>query len=45
MDRQRQGGPEHIRDQLKDLHKVYGEAMLELRARKKLRSLLGMDDS
>jgi transposase-like protein len=30
--------------QLKDLQEAYGEAMLELRARKKLQSLLGEDD-
>ena len=39
--------PEDIRDQyerqLKDLQEAYGEAMLELRARKKLQSLLGKD--
>lgn len=41
--------PEDIREQyerqLKDLQEAYGEAMLELRARKKLASLLGQDDS
>lgn len=30
--------------QLKDLQEAYGEAMLELRARKKLQSLLGEED-
>lgn len=39
--------PEDIREQyerqLKDLQEAYGEAMLELRARKKLQSLLGED--
>ena len=39
--------PEDIRDQyekqLKELQEAYGEAMLELRARKKLQSLLGKD--
>jgi transposase-like protein len=30
--------------QLKDLQEAYGEAMLELRARKKLQSLLGEDE-
>lgn len=30
--------------QIKDLQEAYGEAMLELRARKKLQSLLGEDD-
>ena len=41
--------PEDIREQyerqLKDLQEAYGEAMLELRARKKLASLLGKDES
>ncbi|MGY6519457.1 MAG: transposase [Lysobacteraceae bacterium] len=41
--------PEDIREQyerqLKDLQEAYGEAMLELRARKKLQSLLGKDES
>ncbi|MBV6272957.1 DUF1153 domain-containing protein [Alcaligenaceae bacterium CGII-47] len=40
--------PEDIREQyerqLKDLQDAYGEAMLELRARKKLQSLLGEDE-
>ncbi|GAP66610.1 IS3 family transposase orfA [Mizugakiibacter sediminis] len=40
--------PEDVRDQyerqLKDLQEAYGEAMLELRARKKLQSLLGKDE-
>jgi len=40
--------PEDIRDQyerqLKDLQEAYGEAMLELRARKKLQSLLGKEE-
>ena len=40
--------PEDIRGQyerqLKDLQEAYGEAMLELRARKKLQSLLGKDE-
>ena len=31
--------------QLKDLQEAYGEAMLELRARKKLQSLLGKDET
>jgi transposase-like protein len=39
--------PEDVREQyerqLKDLQEAYGEAMLELRARKKLESLLGKD--
>lgn len=41
--------PEDIREQyerqLRDLQEAYGEAMLELRARKKLASLLGEDES
>ena len=41
--------PEDVREQyerqLKDLQEAYGEAMLELRARKKLQSLLGKDES
>jgi transposase-like protein len=40
--------PEDIREQyerqLKDLQEAYGEAMLELRARKKLQSLLGENE-
>jgi transposase-like protein len=41
--------PEDVREQyerqIKDLQEAYGEAMLELRARKKLQSLLGKDES
>ena len=41
--------PEDLREQyerqLKDLQEAYGEAMLELRARKKLASLLGKDET
>lgn len=41
--------PEDIREQyerqLKELQGAYGEAMLELRARKKLQSLLGKDET
>lgn len=41
--------PEDVREQyerqLKDLQEAYGEAMLERRARKKLASLLGKDES
>jgi transposase-like protein len=41
--------PEDVREQyerqLKDLQEAYGEAMLELRARKKLASLLGKDEN
>lgn len=40
--------PEDVRQQyerqLKDLQEAYGEAMLELRARKKLQSLLDKDE-
>ena len=36
---------EQYERQLKELQKAYGEAMLELRARKKLQSLLGQDES
>lgn len=36
---------EHYERQLKDLQEAYGEAMLELRARKKLASLLGKDET
>ena len=35
---------EHHEKQLKDLQEAYGEAMLELRARKKLQCLLGEDE-
>ena len=35
---------EQYERQLKDLQEVYGEAMLELRAREKLQSLLGEDE-
>ena len=41
--------PEDLREQyerqLKELQEAYGEAMLELRARKKLASLLGKDET
>jgi len=41
--------PEDVRQQyerqIKDLQEAYGEAMLELRVRKKLESLLGKDES
>lgn len=41
--------PEDVREQyerqLKDLQEAYGEAMLELRARKQLASLLGKDET
>lgn len=40
--------PQDVREQyerqLKDLQEAYGEAMLELRARKKFQSLLGEDE-
>ena len=35
---------EQYERQLKELQEAYGEAMLELRARKKLQSLLGKDE-
>ena len=35
---------EEYERQLKELQQAYGEAMLELRARKKLQSLLGEDE-
>ncbi|MGR3488139.1 hypothetical protein [Pseudooceanicola nanhaiensis] len=35
---------EHYEKQLKDLQEAYGEAMLELRARKKLQALLDAQD-
>jgi transposase-like protein len=35
---------EQYERQLKELQEAYGEAMLELRARKKLQSLLGEED-
>ena len=41
--------PEDVREQyerqLKDLQEAYGEAMLELRARRILQSLLGKDET
>ena len=41
--------PQEIREQyerqLRDLQEAYGEAMLELRARKKFQSLLGEDET
>jgi hypothetical protein len=36
---------EQYKRQLKELQEAYGEAMLELRAQKQLRSLLGQDES
>ncbi|MEZ5660583.1 MAG: transposase [Burkholderiaceae bacterium] len=48
MENALKANPSDIREQyerqLKDLQEAYGEAMLELRARKKLQSLLGEDD-
>ena len=35
---------EQYEKQIKQLQEAYGEAMLELRARKKLQSLLGEDE-
>jgi transposase-like protein len=35
---------EQYERQLKELQEAYGEAMLEIRARKKLQSLLGQED-
>lgn len=35
---------EQYERQIKDLQEAYGEAMLELRARKKLNSMLGLED-
>lgn len=35
--------PVDVREQLKDLQEAYGEAMLEIRDRRKLASLLGKD--
>ena len=35
---------EQYEKQLRELQEAYGEAMLELRARKKLQSLLGEED-
>ena len=45
MENALRANPQDVRDQherqLKELQEAYGEAMLELRARKKLQSLLG----
>lgn len=35
---------EQYERQIKDLQEAYGEAMLELRARKKLNAMLGLED-
>lgn len=48
MENALRANPLEIREEyerkLKDLQEAYGEAMLELRARKKLQSLLGEDE-
>ncbi|HGN0958538.1 TPA: DUF1153 domain-containing protein [Pseudomonas aeruginosa] len=48
MENALRANPQDVREQyerqLKDLQEAYGDAMLELRARKKLQSLLGEDE-
>jgi len=48
MENALRANPQDVREQyerqLKDLRETYGEAMLELRARKKLQPLLGEDE-
>lgn len=48
MENALKANPQNVREQyerqLKELQEAYGEAMLELRARKKLQSLLGEDE-
>ena len=48
MENALRANPQDVREQyekqLKDLQEAYGEAMLELRVRKKLQSLLGEDE-
>jgi len=48
MENALRANPQDVREQyekqLKDLQEAYGEAMLELRAREKLQSLLGEDE-
>ena len=48
MENALKANPQDVREQyerqLKDLQEAYGEAMLEIRARKKLQSLLGEDE-
>lgn len=48
MENALRANPQDVREQyerqLKDLQEAYGEAMLELRARKELQSLLGEDE-
>ena len=49
MENALKANPQDVREQyerqLKELQEAYGEAMLEIRARKKLASLLGKDES
>ncbi|MBB3226759.1 hypothetical protein FHW69_001349 [Luteibacter sp. Sphag1AF] len=49
MENALRANPEDVREQyerrLKDLQEAYGEAVLELRARKKFSSLLGKDET
>ena len=48
MENALKANPQDVREQyerqLKELQEAYGEAMLELRARKKMQSLLGEDE-
>lgn len=48
MENALRANPQDVKEQydrqIKDLQEAYGEAMLELRARKKLQSLLGEDE-
>lgn len=48
MENALRANPQDVREQYerqpKELQEAYGEAMLELRARKKLQSLLGEDE-
>lgn len=48
MENALRANPLHIKEQydrqLKELKEAYGETMLEIRARKKLQSLLGQED-
>ncbi|MFJ0454075.1 transposase [Bordetella bronchiseptica] len=48
MENALRANPQDVREQyerqLKDMQEAYGEAMLKLRARKKLQSLLGEDE-
>ena len=49
MENALRANPQDVREQyerqLKELQEAYGEAMMELRARKKLQSLLGKDET